>query len=413
MSKKKVTFFNIAAILSISLMYMAAGSLIAPALNALQVSFPDTPFPTIRYIMTSMYIAIAIFSLVSGVLASKISKKFLAALGLLIYGVTGVIGYFLNDVTALIIIRLLMGVGVGLFLPQATAIIVDTFTGEKREKLLGYSTGIANLGSMIGSLVGGYLANIDWRLNFLAFGFALVIFVIVVIGVPGKQSSTSEAEQSSVSSDMPKKKVRFSELPPFLIVLVIGMFLVQVYALVTPTNMARFYLATLHADPNFLGTTMALLTGFAFIAGFVVVYVMKIFNAYTAFVACVLTSIGFFLLANSDGMVMAMISNSLIGFANGILMPCIFIKNSQIVTPEQRQITLSILSAALYLGCFATSYVQTWISAAIGSNSLTDMFMAFGALAIVASIIVLICTIVFQIRRTRSSASVEPNSAED
>ena len=78
MSGKRITFFNVVAILSVSFMYMAVGSLLAPALNAIAESFPDSPFTTVQLVMTSSYLTIALFSLVSGALASKFSRKAIA-----------------------------------------------------------------------------------------------------------------------------------------------------------------------------------------------------------------------------------------------------------------------------------------------------------------------------------------------
>ena len=65
---------NTIGILAISLMMYASGSLIAPALNALQEAFPDTPYGTIRMIMSSMYLTVLIFSLISGKLGDLVSK---------------------------------------------------------------------------------------------------------------------------------------------------------------------------------------------------------------------------------------------------------------------------------------------------------------------------------------------------
>ena len=84
--KRNLTMGNTIGILAISLMMYASGSLIAPALNALQNSFPDTPYATIRMIMSSMYLTVLIFSLISGKLGDMVSKKMLVVVGLAIYG---------------------------------------------------------------------------------------------------------------------------------------------------------------------------------------------------------------------------------------------------------------------------------------------------------------------------------------
>ena len=123
-------------ILAISLMMYASGSLIAPALNALQEAFPDTPYGTIRMIMSSMYLTVLIFSLISGKLGDLVSKKMLVVAGLAVYGAMGLLGASMNSVTGLMITRILMGCGVGLVLPQSTAIIMMFYEGRAKDRNL-------------------------------------------------------------------------------------------------------------------------------------------------------------------------------------------------------------------------------------------------------------------------------------
>ncbi|MCR1839148.1 MFS transporter [Murimonas intestini] len=230
--KRSLTMGNTIGILAISLMMYASGSLIAPALNALQEAFPDTPYGTIRMIMSSMYLTVLIFSLISGKLGDLVSKKMLVVAGLAVYGAMGLLGASMNSVTGLMITRILMGCGVGLVLPQSTAIIMMFYEGRAKDRNLGFASGTSNFGSMLGSIIGGSLAAVSWRYNFYAFAFAFVIMVLVLILVPAtpvqKKSKESKKEED--------------KLPGKFFILIIGMFLIQVYSLVTPTNMAKFYL---------------------------------------------------------------------------------------------------------------------------------------------------------------------------
>lgn len=411
MSQKRVTLFNIVAILSVSFMYMAVGSLLAPALNAIAEDFPDTPFTTVQLVMTSSYLTIAIFSLVSGALASKFSRKSIASIGLLIYGISALVGANLHDITLLIVDRFIMGAGCGLLLPQATAIIVDIFDGQRRERLLGFSTGVANFGALLGSLVGGYFAAIDWSLNFYGFAITLIIFVLVLFGVPkmapgksddgyGGRTAAVEAP-AAVSASSAKKK-----MPAFLPVLAIAMFFVQVYGLTTPTNMARYYLTVLHGPAELLGVTMAAMTFFAFVAGFVLVYVRKLFRSYTPVLACLITGIGFVLLSQAQGFEAAIASNVLIGFGNGILMPCIFVKNADIVTPSQRNMSTAVITCGMYLGEFVCPYIQQFGNMVMGDPSQSAMFLFFGIAAFAITALVAACIVYFNVRKKSEAANV-------
>lgn len=377
---KMISPFQTISILSISFMMYAAGSLIAPALNALQEEFPDTPFTTIRMIMTSMYLSILVFSLISGRLGTIMSKKLLVIIGLAIYGTMGLVGANLSSVPALMTCRIIMGCGVGLVLPQATAIILLFYEGKEKERYTGFATGISNLGSMIGSIVGGAAAAMSWRYNFYCFAFSFVIMLLVMIGVPS----------TPIPEKKPKTERVKNTLPSGIWLLSLGMVLIQIYSLVTPTNMARFYLGEGLGPASLLGITMAFLTGSGFAGGFILPQVRHIFRDKTALLGCVLTGIGFLILWKTTSVYTTILAQICIGFANGILTPMIFIGNARLSKPDQLPITNSIMSSSLYLGCFLTAYIQNGIGAVSGNTSQRFMFAVFGAGAFLIAIVVAI-----------------------
>jgi len=75
----------------------------------------------------------------------------------------------------LIIFRIIQGVGGAFLLANSAAIITDAFPANERGKALGINIIASFAGSLIGLILGGVLAAIDWRLIFLVsvpFGFA-------------------------------------------------------------------------------------------------------------------------------------------------------------------------------------------------------------------------------------------------
>ncbi|MEG0378278.1 MAG: MFS transporter, partial [Eubacterium sp.] len=174
-------------------------------------------------------------------------------------------------------------------------------------------------------------------------------------------------------------------MPKALYFLAFYMFLAQAASLVTVTNMAIFVNSEKLGDPSLLGITMALLTFAGFIAGFILSYVKKIFKNATPMVACILMAGGFILLSTAHNMPVAMISNSLIGLGYGFMIPSIFIAIAQKVPGAIRQKAISIASAAMYFGCFATAYIQQWIGIISGNPSQRFMFLMFGVGAAIAA----------------------------
>ena len=66
----------------------------------------------------------------------------------------------------LIVMRVVQGVGGSMLLANSTAIITDAFPVEERGKAMGINAIAAIAGSFIGLILGGVLADWDWRLVF-------------------------------------------------------------------------------------------------------------------------------------------------------------------------------------------------------------------------------------------------------
>ena len=67
----------------------------------------------------------------------------------------------------MILFRLLQGIGAGFLFSNSTAIITDSFSSDERGMAMGLNQIAGIGGSLLGLVLGGILADIDWRLVFL------------------------------------------------------------------------------------------------------------------------------------------------------------------------------------------------------------------------------------------------------
>lgn len=67
----------------------------------------------------------------------------------------------------LVVFRLLQGVGAGFLFSNSTAIITDAFPSSQRGMAMGLNQILAVGGSLVGIIVGGFLADLHWRWIFL------------------------------------------------------------------------------------------------------------------------------------------------------------------------------------------------------------------------------------------------------
>jgi EmrB/QacA subfamily drug resistance transporter len=105
------------------------------------------------------------FMLLGGRLADLVGRRRVLVTGILIIGVSSMVGGFAQSAGVLIGARLAQGLGAALTLPAALSILTTKFTeGKDRHTALGAWGGIAGLASAAGVLLGGVLTQgPGWR----------------------------------------------------------------------------------------------------------------------------------------------------------------------------------------------------------------------------------------------------------
>jgi MFS family permease len=172
------------SILSISLLTVMASAAISPALAKISQAFPGTDPTLIKLILTLPSLLIVPFSLLGGWLATRMKKKQILLIGLVIYFLGGVGGGLANSVPQLLVIRALFGVGVGLIIPLSISLIADFCQKEERARMMGLSGSVSHFGGVVFLLLSGWLACMSWRYSFGVYALSLVIMVMVMVWLP-------------------------------------------------------------------------------------------------------------------------------------------------------------------------------------------------------------------------------------
>src|SRR5699024_1423311 len=100
---------------------------ISPALGLIAKAFPDASPTMIKLILTAPSIIIIPFSFLSSYLTSKMTKRTIILIGLIIYLIGGVEPQFVYSVDMLRRLRLLLGAVVALVMPVSMSMINDYF----------------------------------------------------------------------------------------------------------------------------------------------------------------------------------------------------------------------------------------------------------------------------------------------
>lgn len=126
-----------ASILSLSLLTVMAGAAVAPALEVIRRHFSDASQLEVQLVVCMPALFIVITNMFFGRLASRFGARTLTMVGLALYTVGGAAAGLFNSIWAVLVMRALVGVGVGIIMPLSTGLLTYYFAPEKREGLMG------------------------------------------------------------------------------------------------------------------------------------------------------------------------------------------------------------------------------------------------------------------------------------
>lgn len=174
---------NLPLICLVAFFAMSAGALLAPVLP-----FMIEPLGTTREavgLILGMYtFSTALFMIVVSFVTDRVGRKKILVPCLLINGIAGVACYFSTDMTMLLALRFIQGIGIAGMLPIAMTMIGELYTGLDRVNAMGKMSMTTGIGAVSAPLIGGILASYSWNVPFLFYGLSIPLAVIIAFVLP-------------------------------------------------------------------------------------------------------------------------------------------------------------------------------------------------------------------------------------
>lgn len=169
------------AILSlIGLIIVYGETMIIPAIPDLVKDF-NIPYNTTAWILTAYLIAGAVATPIVGKLSDIYGKKRILLLVMIIYTAGTSVGIISNDISSMIILRTIQGIGMSVF-PIAFTVIREKFPENKLSIAQGILTSIFAAGGVIGLSLGATtIEYFGWHSTFISISpFALILTLIIM-----------------------------------------------------------------------------------------------------------------------------------------------------------------------------------------------------------------------------------------
>src|SRR6266481_8617935 len=175
----------LAATIRGSSMAFIDGTVVNVALPVLQTELNATA-SEVQWVVEAYALFLAALILVGGSLGDHFGRRRIFAIGITLFTVASVLCGLSPNVTFLIIMRAIQGVGGALLVPGSLAIISASFDSKQRGRAIGTWSGFTAITSVIGPVLGGGLVQYaSWRwVFFINLPIAAIVLIVLFARVP-------------------------------------------------------------------------------------------------------------------------------------------------------------------------------------------------------------------------------------
>lgn len=238
--------FFMFALFSSTSMTLLGGTIIATSIPSLESHFAEIPHIDIlsKLVLSLPALFILFFSPITGILVDRYGKlKFLLPF-MFLWSFSGLLGGVYDNIYWILGTRAIFGIAAAFLITSTGALIADYYKGDERQKALGLNGFAAACGGAIFTVIGGFLAQYDWRYPFFVYSFGFFVTLLAYI-------SLFEPRKSKKAQIDLKDNANFSFKSLLSIYFLAFMLMIAYY--VAPTQVPQFIIDTLQEGEIFVG----------------------------------------------------------------------------------------------------------------------------------------------------------------
>ena len=372
----KLNLFAKFSLLSISILLMShlAISPVIPNLyNFYHTNNPNIGLASVESLATIPAMMITIFVLLSNGVIKFIGKKNTVLLGLFLIFIFGIIPVFTTNFKIVLISRLLLGAGIGLFNSLSISMISDFFDEEYRGTMIGLRTAFLNIGKALTTFISGYLLIYGIQYTFLVYALALPIFIIFLLFVP----NTENVNNKKVSIKFHKETIVLT-----LLTFLVGISYMGA-TIKIPTLLAERY----HYQPDVARNLLTILALSGILSGVIFGILVKRFKNLTLPIMLSFMTVGSVLFALTNNIIIFYIAAIFIGISFVGTMSFNFFYISNKLDNKFINFATSVILVGGNIGVILTPVVLTKIPEALYLEKYTTPFFITTALMLISTLV--------------------------
>lgn len=180
-------------------------ALITGILPQLRAEFPGISQTLIDWLVTVANLSALVTMLANRQLVARFGRRRIVVIGLLTAGLAGVAPIWLEGFWPIMVSRIVLGLGIGLYSPNAITLIVHTYHGPLQTRLLGFQTGLGALGIAFFVGLAALIINVDWHAIYWLYLLLLPLAALAHFVLPAEESGDTN-HQVTASTHLPAAK---------------------------------------------------------------------------------------------------------------------------------------------------------------------------------------------------------------
>lgn len=373
------SFSTRATLLLVSSLTVMAGATIAPALPTMEEYFSDAENTGlwIRLVLTLPALLIVLGAPLAGLIVDRRGRMYLLIPSMILYGIAGSSGLYLDSLASILAGRALLGVAVAGIMTSATTLIADYYEGPARSQFMGWQAAFMSFGGVAFLTGGGALAEVGWRWPFTIYLLSILLVPLVLYALfePVKKEQTTTG--SANSNHIDRQPVRLLGF-----IYGVGLFGMIIFYFI-PLQIPFYLKEMIGAGPTASGIAIAASTLFGMVTSLSFGRIHKRMGHVSILgLNFALMAAGYLVIGLADDYMIVLAGLAICGLGMGLMFPNMNVWLTSEVPASMRGRAVGGLTTAVFLGQFLSP---------VGSQliDLELLFSSAGAVLLASAILVI------------------------
>ncbi|HWC21811.1 MAG TPA: MFS transporter [Flexivirga sp.] len=154
------------------------------ALPRVAEAFPLASAPVVSWVLNGYTVAFAALLAPAGRVADRYGRRTVFRAGMVLFAAGSVLTTLAPDISWLILGRVLQGAGASVVVPTSLALLLEAFPEGAHKRMVSLWTATGSVAAAVGPVLGGMLADLDWRLVFAIMVPLSVLTLLATFALP-------------------------------------------------------------------------------------------------------------------------------------------------------------------------------------------------------------------------------------